>query len=65
MGRYPKIVMWWRNDSNGSTELTVHGKTLEEARKEATYFGYKPPVWYKPWQYITSRLELITVGFYY
>ncbi len=59
--RYPTIVVWWHKGST-DTELRLHDKTIEEARDEAKFFGYKPPVWYKPWQYITGGLGVVTVG---
>lgn len=59
--RYPKVVLFW--ESKGSeTELTLNDKTLKEAYDTAVSFGYKPPVWYKPWQYLTGGLGVITVG---
>ena len=59
---YPEIVLWWGNKDNES-ELRLHDKTLEEAYNIAIEFGYKPPVWYKPWQYITGGLGVLTMGF--
>jgi hypothetical protein len=55
--RYPKVILWW-----GTTELTLRNKTLKEAYVTALLFGYKPPVWYKPWQYLTGGLGVVTVG---
>ena len=60
--RYPKIVLFWGSKGEES-ELTLRDKTLKEAYDTAIAFGYKPPVWYKPWQYITGGLGFITVGF--
>jgi len=61
--RYPKIVMWW-SDATSETEMKLYNKTIAEAREAAILFGYKPPVWYKPWQYIFgSGLNFLTVGF--
>lgn len=58
---YPKIVLWW--NSNGSeSEITLRNRTLKEAYEMAIAGGYKPPVWYKPWQYITGGLGVMTVG---
>ena len=62
--RYPKIVVWWKF-GKGDMELTLHSKTLAEARKEAIHMGYEPPVWYKPWQYFYGGLNFLTVGFPY
>ena len=59
--RYPKIVLYWGSQDNES-ELTLNDKTLKEAYNTAIAFGYKPPVWYKPWQYLTGGLGVITVG---
>lgn len=59
--RYPKIVLYWGSQDNES-ELTLNDKTLKEAYDTAVAFGYKPPVWYKPWQYLTGGLGVITVG---
>ena len=59
---YPEIVLWWGNKDN-ENELRLHDKTLEEAYNIAIEFGYKPPVWYKPWQYITGGLGVLTMGF--
>lgn len=59
---YPKIVLYWNNGS-GETELKLHDKTLEDAYNMAIEFGYKPPVWYKPWQYFTGGLGVLTIGF--
>lgn len=59
--RYPKIVLYWGSQDNES-ELTLNDKTLKEAYDTAVAFGYKPPVWYKPWQYFTGGLGVITVG---
>lgn len=59
---YPKIVLYWGNEDSG-TEITVRDKTLGQAYNMAIEFGYKPPVWYKPWQYITGGIGVITVGF--
>ena len=58
---YPKVVLWW-GASNSETELTLHNKTLAQAYESAIQFGYKPPVWYKPWQYLTGGLGVLTVG---
>ena len=59
---HPEIVLWWGNKDNES-ELRLHDKTLEEAYNIAIEFGYKPPVWYKPWQYIMGGLGVLTMGF--
>lgn len=59
--RYPKIVLYWGSQDDES-ELTLNDKTLKEAYDTAVAFGYKPPVWYKPWQYFTGGLGVITVG---
>lgn len=61
--RYAKIVMWWRS-GNTETEHTLYNKTLTEARETAEFFGYKKPVWYKPWQYLTGGLGIVTVDHY-
>ena len=58
---YPKVVMWW-NDNGVETELTLKNRTLAEAYRMALVAGYKPPVWYKPWQYFTGGLGVVTVG---
>jgi hypothetical protein len=60
--RYPKIVLWWSNKS-GETELRLVDKTIKEAYNSAIAFGYCPPVWYKPWQYFTGGIGIMTVGF--
>jgi hypothetical protein len=59
---YPEIVMWW-SYKDSETELRLHDKTLSEAYTIAINFGYRPPVWYKPWQYITGGIGFITIGF--
>ena len=61
--RYGKVVLWW-NHGSGETELTLHDKTLSEAREAALQFGYEPPKWYLPWQYITGGLGVVTVDSY-
>jgi hypothetical protein len=60
--RYPEIVLWWESAS-GQTELRLHNLTLKEAYEKAIVFGYKPPVWFKPWQYITGGIGVMTIGF--
>ena len=60
--RFPKVIVWWK-DGYGEMELTLHDKTLDEARAEAVFMGYKSPVWYKPWQYFAGGLGFLTVGF--
>lgn len=60
--RYPTIILWWGKEGNES-EVEVKDKTLKEAYDVAIAFGYKPPVWYKPWQYITGGLGVMTIGF--
>lgn len=59
--RYPKIVLWW-GEKDSERELILHDKTLEDAYNVAIEFGYKPPVWYKPWQYFVGGLGVMTVG---
>ncbi len=59
---YPEIVLFWGNGSS-ENELRLHDKTLGQAYNIAIEFGYKPPVWYKPWQYITGGIGVITIGF--
>lgn len=59
--RFPKIVLWW-NVNGSESEVTLRNKTLKEAYDIAIEFGYKPPVWYKPWQYLTGGLGVVTVG---
>lgn len=58
---YDKIILWWGNPNN-ETELNLYDKTLAQAYDTALHFGYKPPVWYKPWQYLTGGLGVVTVG---
>jgi hypothetical protein len=58
---YPKIIVWW-GPCNGETELNLFDKTLKQAYNTAINFGYRPPVWYKPWQYLTGGLGVLTVG---
>jgi hypothetical protein len=60
--RYPEILLWW-NKGDGETELRLHNKTLKEAYDIAIKFGYNAPVWYKPWQYITGGMGVMTIGF--
>lgn len=60
--RYPEVVVWWKNES-GETELRLVDKTIGEAYNTAIAFGYRPPVWYKPWQYFTGGIGFITIGF--
>ncbi len=59
---YPEIVLFWGNGAS-QTELRLHDTTLESAYNTAIKFGYTPPVWYKPWQYITGGMGVITIGF--
>ncbi len=59
---YPKVVLWWKDSKGNETELKLHNMRLREAYMQACYFGYKPPVWYKPWQYFTGGLGIVTVG---
>ena len=59
---YPKIVLHWGAEGN-ETNLDLKDKTIAEAYEIAIQFGYQPPVWYKPWQYITGGLFIMTVGF--
>ena len=60
--RYPKIIMWWSR-GNEEVEIACFDQTIEEGRARAIQFGYRPPVWYKPWQYFTGGLNILTVGF--
>jgi hypothetical protein len=60
--KYPEILLFWGNGSS-ETELRLHDKTLAEAYNIAIEFGYRPPVWYKPWQYLTGGMGVITIGF--
>ena len=60
--RYPEIVLFWSNGKDES-EIRVHHKTLKEAYNMAIEFGYRPPVWFKPWQYFTGGLGVVTIGF--
>ena len=59
---YPKIVLFWNNDSE---ELTVYNKTIAEAIDIAVFFGYKRSTWYAPWRYFFGGICVITVGFPY
>lgn len=59
---YPEIVLFWGNTGE-EAELRLHDKTLEQAYNIAVEFGYKPPVWYKPWQYFTGGIGVLTIGF--
>jgi hypothetical protein len=59
--RYPEIVLWWGNPK-AESEIRLHDKTLGEAYEIALQFGYTPPVWYKPWQYLTGGLGVMTIG---
>ena len=59
---FPKVVLWWKDSKGNETELELHNLTLKEAYDRAVFFGYKPPVWYKPWQYFTGGLGVVTVG---
>lgn len=60
--RYPEVVLFWGN-TGSETELRLHDTTLGNAYNTAIKFGYRPPVWYKPWQYITGGIGFITIGF--
>lgn len=60
--RYPEILLFW-GDKGSENELRLRDKTLAEAYNIAIDFGYKPPVWYKPWQYITGGIGVMTIGF--
>jgi hypothetical protein len=59
---YPEILLFW-GDHRNQSEIRLHDKTLAEAYTIAIEFGYRPPVWYKPWQYITGGIGVITIGF--
>jgi hypothetical protein len=58
---YDKIILWW-GGYNSETELVLYDCTLARAYESALRFGYNPPVWYKPWQYLTGGLGVVTVG---
>lgn len=58
---YDKVILWWGNPNN-ETELTLRNRTLKEAYEMALVAGYAPPIWYKPWQYFTGGLGVVTVG---
>jgi hypothetical protein len=60
--RYPEVVMWWENE-HGEAEVRLQHATLREGYERAIAFGYTPPVWYKPWQYITGGIGVMTIGF--
>jgi hypothetical protein len=60
--RYPEIVVWWNADGSES-QLRLVDKTIGEAYNTAIKFGYRPPVWYKPWQYFTGGIGMMTIGF--
>lgn len=60
--RYPEVMLFWGNGAS-ENELRLHDKTLAEAYNMAIEFGYTPPVWYKPWQYFTGGIGVITIGF--
>ena len=51
-------VGWAKKDS--ATMLTLHDTTISKAIEDAIFFGFKKPVWYKPWTYITNRLIIKT-----
>jgi hypothetical protein len=59
--QYPKVVLWWK-DRNGESEIQMHDATLKQAYERAVFFGYQPPVWYKPWKYFTGGIGVMTVG---
>jgi hypothetical protein len=61
---WPEVVLWWKQGDT-ETEIRLHDLTIHEAYDRAVAFGYKPPVWYKPWQYITGGLGILTLGFGY
>ncbi len=44
--RYRVIFSWY--DGGGSSKLSLHDRTLEEAMEVAKSFGYKESRWYKP-----------------
>jgi hypothetical protein len=58
---YPKVVLWWGN-KDSENEVVLYDKSLKDAYNTAIAFGYNPPVWYKPWQYFTGGLGVMTVG---
>lgn len=58
---YPKVILWWKQGSS-ETELTLRNLTLKEAYERAILFGYKPPKWYQPWQYLMGGLGVVTIG---
>lgn len=59
---YPEVVMWWSKNGEES-EIRLRDRTLKEAYNIAVQFGYVPPVWYKPWQYFTGGIGVMTIGF--
>jgi hypothetical protein len=61
---YPEVVISFK-DSSGATDIRLHNVTIPEARQMAVHLGYKRPVWYKPWQYFTGGLFILTIGFGY
>ncbi len=48
---YSKIIVVWKDVHGSTTQLTLFDKTEAEALDCAVSFGYKQPVWYKPWTY--------------
>lgn len=59
---YPKITAGWRQ-FNGEMQVTMTYASISQVRERAIQFGYVPPKWYKPWQYFTGGLWIVTVGF--
>lgn len=54
---FKTIIVWW-SEGNSKTKLTMHEVTKEYAIESAYMFGYKAPVWYMPWTYLTRKLNV-------
>ncbi len=57
--QYETVKVCW-TEKNGATMLTLHDTTVSQAIEDAIFFGFKKPVWYKPWTYITNQLTIKT-----
>lgn len=58
--RYSDIYVQW-DEGSSRTELILHNRTVEEAINLAVMSGYRRPVWFKPWTYITRHLQIYKV----
>jgi hypothetical protein len=58
--RYSDITVSWE-EGYSKTTLILHNRTMDEALNFAVMSGYKKPVWFKPWTFITRHLSITKV----